>query len=55
MEGMTYEQIVAFTRSWDVIYFLIVFAAACVYALWPSNKEKFREAASIPLRDDEDE
>ncbi|MDE3114529.1 MAG: cbb3-type cytochrome c oxidase subunit 3, partial [Pseudomonadota bacterium] len=24
------------------------------YALWPSNKERFREAADIPLHDDED-
>lgn len=54
MEGITYEQLLAFTRTWDVVYFLIIFGAACVYALWPSNKKKFREAASIPLHDDED-
>lgn len=51
---MTYEQILAITRSWDGIYFLAVFAAACAYALWPSNREKFRDAAAIPLRDDGD-
>lgn len=51
---VTYEQILAFAHSWDGVYFLAVFAAVCVYALWPSNKEKFRQAALMPLRDDED-
>lgn len=51
---VTYEEVLAFARSWDGIYFLAVFAAACVYALWPSNKEKFRRAAEMPLYDDED-
>ncbi len=51
---VTYEQVMQFTRSWDGVYFLIVFVAACVYALWPSNKERFRQAADIPLHDDED-
>ena len=51
---VTYEQIMQFTRSWDGVYFLIVFVVACIYALWPSNKERFRQAADIPLHDDED-
>ncbi len=51
---VTFEQVLQFTRSWDGVYFLIVFLAACAYALWPSNKERFREAADIPLHDDED-
>lgn len=51
---LSYEEVLAITRSWDGIYFLAVFVAACVYALWPSNREKFRDAAAIPLRDDED-
>jgi cytochrome c oxidase cbb3-type subunit IV len=55
MDGtISYKEILEFTRSWDVVYFLIVFAAACIYALWPSNKKKFDEAAEIPLHDDED-
>ena len=55
MDGtISYQEIMEFTRSWDVVYFLVVFAGACVYALWPSNKEKFSQAASIPLHDDED-
>lgn len=51
---VTYEQVIAFTRSWDGVYFLIVFAVACAYAMWPSNKEKFHQAALVPLHDDED-
>ena len=55
MDGaISYHEILEFTRSWDVVYFLVVFAGACIYALWPSNKKKFSEAAMIPLHDDED-
>jgi cbb3-type cytochrome oxidase subunit 3 len=31
-----------------------MFAAAFTYALWPSNKEAFQEAARMPLNDDGD-
>ncbi len=53
MEGYSYEQIQAFAQSWGAVYFMVLFAAVCVYALWPSNKRKFDEAARIPLEDDE--
>ena len=52
MDGYTYEQVLAFAQSWGAVYFLVMFAAACVYALWPSNRAKFDEAAHIPLEDD---
>ena len=42
MARCPFEEVLEFTRSWDVVYFLIVFAGACVYALWPSNKAKFQ-------------
>jgi cytochrome c oxidase cbb3-type subunit 4 len=43
----------AFSQSWGSLYFMIMFAAVCVYALWPSNKAKFDRAARVPLQDDE--
>lgn len=54
MERWAYEDVLAFTRSWDAVYFTIMFAIAFVYALWPSNKAKFDQAAQVPLHDDGD-
>jgi cytochrome c oxidase cbb3-type subunit 4 len=52
MEGLTYDDILAFSQSWGVVYFLLMFAVAFAYALWPSNRAGFNEAARIPLEDD---
>ena len=54
MEGLTYDQVLAFAQSWGAVYFLIMFAVAFAYALWPSNKKGFQEASQIPLKDDGD-
>lgn len=54
MERWAYEDVLAFTRSWDAVYFTIMFVIAFAYALWPSNKGKFDEAAQVPLHDDGD-
>ena len=53
MERWSYEDVLAFTRSWDAVYFTLMFAAAAIYALWPRNKARFERAAQLPLRDDE--
>jgi cytochrome c oxidase cbb3-type subunit 4 len=53
MDGITYEQVLAFSQSWGSVYFMFLFAAVCAYALWPSNKKAFSDAANIPLEDDE--
>ncbi|HVZ67862.1 MAG TPA: cbb3-type cytochrome c oxidase subunit 3 [Rhizomicrobium sp.] len=54
MENWAYEDVLAFTRSWDAVYFTLMFAAALAYALWPSNRSRFDRAARIPLNDDGD-
>lgn len=48
----TYTMLAQFAQSGGVIYFVAVFLAVCVYALWPSNRDRFDEAARIPLRED---
>lgn len=53
MEGLSYEQVLNFTRSWDVVYFTAMFAIVLGYALWPSNKKRFDDAARIPLDEGE--
>ena len=52
MGNWAYEDVLAFTRSWDAVYFTALFIAAAVYAYWPRNKAKFDQAARIPLEDE---
>jgi cytochrome c oxidase cbb3-type subunit IV len=50
---MTYENLSGFAQTWGLMYFVVLFLGACVYALWPSNSKKFKEAAQLPLSDEE--
>ena len=42
-----------FVQTWGLLFFFIVFVAIAAYALWPSNKKKFDDAARSPLREDD--
>ena len=53
MERWAYEDVLSFTRSWDVVYFTVMFMVALAYALWPRNKARFEAAAQLPFKDDE--
>ncbi|HAT85872.1 cbb3-type cytochrome c oxidase subunit 3 [Cohaesibacter gelatinilyticus] len=48
----TYETLANFAQTWGLLYFVLIFAGVLVYALWPSNKDKFNEASHVPLRED---
>lgn len=48
----TYETLANFAQTWGLLYFVLIFAGVLVYVAWPSNKEKFDEAANMPLRED---
>ncbi len=48
----TYKLLAQIAQSVGVIYFMAMFLAVVAYALWPSNKERFDEAAQIPLKED---
>jgi cytochrome c oxidase cbb3-type subunit 4 len=52
VQPWAYEDVLAFAKSWGAVYFTILFFIVLVYALWPSNRARFREAAQIPLKDD---
>lgn len=44
------HQIVAnFAGSWGLVFLFSLFAIAIVYALWPTNKNKFTKASYRPL------
>lgn len=46
-----YERLSSFAQTGGLIYFVLMFAAALVYALWPRNREKFNHAAQLPLQE----
>jgi cytochrome c oxidase cbb3-type subunit 4 len=39
------------TTFWTPI-FVAIFLGILAYALWPGNREKFEDAARMPLRED---
>jgi cytochrome c oxidase cbb3-type subunit 4 len=47
-----YRAAAEFAQTWGLVYFIGVFIAVLIYALWPSRKRPFDEAARIPLRED---
>jgi cbb3-type cytochrome oxidase subunit 3 len=51
MDNWSYKEILTFAQSWDAVYFLSLFLIVLGYVFWPSNQNKFRDAASIPLDD----
>ena len=48
----TYKFLAEFAQSWGLAYFVGVFLLVIAYALWPSNKKKFHDAALMPLREE---
>jgi cytochrome c oxidase cbb3-type subunit IV len=48
----TYKAVAEFAQTWGLVYFVVIFLGVLVYALWPSRKKQFDEAAGIPLRED---
>ena len=48
----TYQVLAEFAQTWGLAYFVAVFVAVVIYALWPSSKQRFEDAAHIPLRED---
>ena len=49
----TYKAFAEFAQTWGLLFFVIAFAVVVAYALWPSNKKKFNDAAKAPLREDD--
>jgi cytochrome c oxidase cbb3-type subunit 4 len=47
-----YAFLASLAQSVGVLYFMAIFLAICLYALWPSNRTKFERAAHLPLDKD---
>jgi len=50
---MSYESFAGFAQTWGLVLFVAAFAAVVAYAAWPKNKQRFDEAARIPLNDED--
>jgi len=48
-----YEFLSSFAQTGGLIYFVVMFACALLYALWPRNQETFDAAARMPLRNED--
>lgn len=48
----TYQMLAGFAQTWGLLYFVGIFIVILVYALAPSRRKGFEEAARIPLRED---
>jgi cytochrome c oxidase cbb3-type subunit 4 len=48
----TYRAVAEFAQTWGLAYFVVMFMAVLLYALWPSRKRQFEHAARIPLQED---
>jgi cytochrome c oxidase cbb3-type subunit 4 len=48
----TYKAAAEFAQTLGLAYFVVIFLAVLLYALWPSRQKQFDEAARIPLRED---
>lgn len=48
-----YATLSSFAQTWGLGLFVLMFLVAVAYAVWPSNGEKFREAAHLPLEERE--
>ncbi len=52
MMDQTYKAVAEFAQLSGLLYFAGIFLSVLVYALAPSRKERFEQAASMPLRED---
>jgi len=52
---MTLDQAAHYAQTGGLVLLTLCFMGAVIYALWPSNREKFKAAARTPLEDSDDE
>ena len=55
MSSLSYEVLAKFAQQGGTLYFGLIFAAGCVYALWPKHKQAFQRLSHLPLEKDEDD
>ena len=51
--GVDHETLVAFAKTFGLIYLILMFLVAVAYAFWPSKREEFDRAAKSVFEDEE--
>jgi cytochrome c oxidase cbb3-type subunit 4 len=49
---MTHEQITEFVGLWGMIFFIVLFFGVLAYTFWPKSRQRFKDAADIPFKED---
>jgi len=49
---MTFETVSVFAQTWGLVFLVVMFAVAMLYALRPGASKLFKDAAQIPLKED---
>ena len=51
--SVTYEAAAHFAQSWGLLYFFLVFVGVVLFAMRPSRKSRYEDAARLPIREDD--
>ena len=49
----THDAVLVFSKTWGMIYLLVVFLLAALWTYWPSRKKTYDDAAQGPLGPEE--
>ncbi len=49
----THDAVLVFSKTWGMIYLLVVFLLAALWIYWPSRKKMYDDAAQGPLGPEE--
>lgn len=49
---MNYDEVAYISQTWGLAYLIVLFVGVLIYALRPSARKKFEDAAQIPFRED---
>lgn len=52
---MTYSEATHFAQTWGMALLVVLFVSVALYALWPGNRERFKQAAQVPLENEDDD
>jgi cytochrome c oxidase cbb3-type subunit 4 len=50
-----HDTLVGFSKSFGLFYLIALSVGVLIYTFWPANRQKFRDAASQIVADDEDQ
>lgn len=50
---LDHDTLVAFSKSWGLLYLMVFFICVVAYAFWPKNRERFDRAKHSILEKDD--